>query len=176
MTSIKTAALVAALLTAAAPAAFAQSHTAPVSTPPQTITGTIGPNQFRASKFIGMDVYGKYNQQIGSVQDIVLNRNGTVAAVVISGGNNGDVALPLKDFDASNNRLTLTHLSKQQVQGAQLYHLQAKNGNAGNIGVPVRGGQLGIANATGAPGSHTGTPTDHSGSSSNAYNHPGSGK
>ncbi|HJU15289.1 MAG TPA: PRC-barrel domain-containing protein [Stellaceae bacterium] len=141
MTTVKTGALIAALLTVAAPAAFA-AHMETVQAPPKTIVGTIQPNQFRASKMIGMDVYGMYNQQIGSVQDLVLNRNGTVAAVVFS-ANGKNVALPLNDFTANNNRLTLLHISKQQMNGAAEYHLQNNNTGAGTTGSPLHGGQLG---------------------------------
>lgn len=139
---IKTGVLVAALLTAAAPAALAQTRTMPVSTPPRTIVGTIGPDQIRASKMIGMDVYGKYNQKVGSVDDIILNRSGTVAAVVVS-TNGKDVGLPLSDFNASRNRLTLTNITQQQLNGAAEYHLTDKNTGAGTTGSPVHGGQLG---------------------------------
>jgi len=141
LTTMKTAAFVAALLTAAAPTAFA-AHMESVPTPPKTIVGTIQPNQMRASQVIGMDVYGKYNQKIGSVQDIILNRNGTVAAVVFS-ANGKNVALPLKDFNASHNRLTLTNITKQQVDAAAEYHLTDKNTGAGTTGSPLHGGQLG---------------------------------
>lgn len=147
----KTGVLVAALLTAAAPAVLAQSHMASVPTPPKTITGTIGPNQMRASKMIGMNVYGKYNQQIGSVQDIILDRNGRVAAVVIS-ANGKNIALPLSAFDASHNRLTLMNISLQQANGAAPYHLTDNNTGAGTTGVPVRGGPLGTGAGSGAGG------------------------
>jgi sporulation protein YlmC with PRC-barrel domain len=132
----KTGVLVAALLTAAAPAALAQSHSTPVPTPPRTITGTIGPNQIRASQMIGMDVYGKYNQKIGSVQDIILDRNGRVAAVVVS-ANGKNIGLPLNDFNASHNRLTLTNITQQQLNGAAEYHLTNKNTGAGTTGSPA---------------------------------------
>jgi sporulation protein YlmC with PRC-barrel domain len=149
LTIAKTGALVAALLTAAAPAALAQSHMASVPTPPKTITGTVGPNQIRASKMIGTNVYGMYNQQIGSVQDIILNRSGRVAAVVVS-ANGKNVALPLNDFDASRNRLTLMHISLQELKGAAPFHLTNNNTGAGKTGVPLRGGPLGTGTAVGS--------------------------
>ncbi|HJU15290.1 MAG TPA: PRC-barrel domain-containing protein [Stellaceae bacterium] len=149
MATIRTGALVSALLIAAAPAAFAATHTAPVQTPPKTIAGTIQPNQMRASKLIGMDVYGMYNVKIGSVQDVILNRNGTVAAVVFS-ANGKNVALPLDDFNGSHNRLTLTHLTQQQLKEAGQYNLTNKNTGAGTTGSPLHGGQLGVVSAAGA--------------------------
>jgi sporulation protein YlmC with PRC-barrel domain len=149
MTKTGTGVLVAALLTAAAPAALAQTHTMPVPTPPRTIVGTVGPNQIRASKMIGTDVYGKYNQKIGSVQDIILDRSGRVAAVVIS-ANGKNIALPLNAFDASHNRLTLMNISLQQANGAAPFHLTDNNTGAGTTGVPVRGGPLGTGNAVGS--------------------------
>ena len=153
----KTGVLVAALLTAAAPAALEQTHTKPVPTPPRTIVGTVGPNQNRASKMIGTDVYGKYNQKIGSVQDIILNRSGRVAAVVIS-ANGKNIALPLNDFNASLNRLTLMNISLQQANGAAPFHLTDNNTGAGTTGVPVSGGPLGTGAGTGVGSGASGGP------------------
>jgi sporulation protein YlmC with PRC-barrel domain len=138
----RTGVLVAALLTAAAPAAFAQSHMTAVPTPPQTITGTIGPNQMRASKMIGSTVYDQHNQNIGSLKDIVLNRNGKVAAMVVS-THGKNVALPLNDFTSNHNRLTLTNITNGELREAQRYHLVNKATGAGTTQSPVHGGRLG---------------------------------
>ena len=142
MTSIKTGALVAALLTAAAPAALAQTHLAPLPTAPRTIAGTIGPNQLRASKMIGSTVYDQDNKDIGSLKDIVLDRAGRIAAMVVS-THDKNVALPLNDFTASRNRLTLVNIRDAQLKEAQRYHLTSTTTGAGTSQSPVNGGRLG---------------------------------
>ncbi|MHB2169191.1 PRC-barrel domain-containing protein [Alsobacter sp. R-9] len=43
-------------------------------------------DQWRASKFEGVDVYGANNEKIGDVDDVILDRNGKVEAVVIGVG------------------------------------------------------------------------------------------
>ena len=78
----KYSAALAALLACASPAALAAtSHTA-ANQPEMTIQS----DQLRAHKMIGAAVYDRNNQKIGSVQDLVLNKDGTVADVVVSVG------------------------------------------------------------------------------------------
>ena len=91
----------AALLAAAS--AFAQTGATPSPTPPspsQVLTQQ-SPGQWRASKLVGVDVYGTDNAKIGDVREVLLNRNGAAEAVVIGvGGFLGigekDVAVPFQ--------------------------------------------------------------------------------
>ena len=82
-------ATVAALLIATAPLAYAQqtgtaSHDPTVAAP--NLSGIIQPDQIRASKIIGSGVYDVQNRDIGKVTDVILNRDGRVAAVVVGIG------------------------------------------------------------------------------------------
>jgi hypothetical protein len=43
-------------------------------------------NQWRASKLVGVDVFGADNQRIGDINEVLLNRDGMAAAVVIGVG------------------------------------------------------------------------------------------
>src|ERR1700739_2329173 len=116
----------AAVLAAAAPIARAQTNTNMER--PATVTQTdrnmerhtavnstgdmIQPDQIRASKMIGSSVYDVQNRKLGSVQDVGLNKDGTVADVVIDVGSTlgiggKDVAVRLSDIKTNNNRLTL---------------------------------------------------------------------
>ncbi len=57
------------------------------------------PSEWRASKFMGLDVYGANNEKIGDISEILLDNSGNAKAVVISvGGFLGigakDVAVP----------------------------------------------------------------------------------
>jgi sporulation protein YlmC with PRC-barrel domain len=62
------------------------------------------PNQMMASKLIGTTVVGANNESIGDVNDVIVDRNGQVMAVVIGvGGFLGigekDVAVPFQQLD-----------------------------------------------------------------------------
>jgi hypothetical protein len=61
-------------------------------------------NQWRASRLIGIDVYGADNQKIGDVNEVLVDRQGNADAVVVGvGGFLGigekNVALPFNAFD-----------------------------------------------------------------------------
>src|ERR1700692_1606744 len=92
-------ATLAVLLACASPAALA------ATTQPEI---TIQSDQLRAHKMIGAAVYDRTHQKIGSVQDIVLNKEGTVAQVVVGvgtflgmGGKN--VAVKFGDIKTDNS-------------------------------------------------------------------------
>lgn len=115
----------------------------------------IKPDQMRASKIIGSTVYDRQNQNIGDVKDIVLDKDGQVAAVVVGvGGFLGvgekDVAVKLSDIKTDNNRLTL-NMDKQQLQQAANYQLEDKTTGAGSTVSPVHGGQAGSASGSSSP-------------------------
>ena len=142
-------AAVAALLITTAPLAYAQagtaSHEATAAT--STLSGIIQPDQIRTSKMIGSSVYSVQNVDLGKVQDVILDRDGRVASVVVDvgtflgmGGKN--VAVRLSDIKTDNNRLTLD-LTKDQLQQAQSYQLENPDTGAGSSTSPVQGGQLG---------------------------------
>lgn len=108
---------------------------------------TIGPNQLRASKFIGSSVYDQNNEKIGSVEDLVLNKDGRAALAVVDVGSflgvgGKDVAVSLNEIKTNNDRLTLDR-TKQQLQAAPSYTLDDRNTGAGSSASPVTGGRLG---------------------------------
>jgi sporulation protein YlmC with PRC-barrel domain len=107
----------------------------------------IQPDQIRASKVVGSAVYDVHNRKIGDVKDLVLDRDGRVAAVVVDVGaflgmGGKFVAVNLRDFKTDHNRLTLD-LTKEQLQQAQNYQLENRNTGAGTSASPVHGGHLG---------------------------------
>src|SRR3954454_18410912 len=82
--------------------AFAQTSSTPPS-PGQFITQQ-SPGQWRASKLVGVDVYGTDNAKVGDVREVLLNQDGAAEAVVIGvGGFLGigekDVAVPFKALE-----------------------------------------------------------------------------
>jgi len=73
---------------------------------------SIQSDQIRASKVVGSTVYDRQNRDIGRVKDIILDRDGKVAEVIVDVGavlgmGGKLVAVHWSDFKTDNNRLTL---------------------------------------------------------------------
>ena len=146
MSKATNAAVFAAIIAAAAPAAYAQTRTMP-ETRTAVTSNMIQPDEVRASKMIGSTVYDVQNRSIGSVKDIVFNRTGNVDAVVVDVGSflgvgGKYVAVPINDIKTDNNRLTLDR-SKEQLQQMAKYELENPNTGAGTSPSPTTGGSLG---------------------------------
>src|SRR5262249_43260827 len=112
-----------------------------------TAPNTIQPAQVRASKMLGSTVYDVQNRNIGSVKDLVIDKDGTVAHVVVDVGSflgmgGKYVAVPLSDIKTDHNRLTLDR-TKEQLQQMAAYDLENRNTGAGSSTSPVIGGRLG---------------------------------
>lgn len=126
-------AAVAALLIAAAPLAYAATGTG---------SHTVQPNQIRASKMIGSSVYSSQNANIGTVQDVIVDRDGRVASVVVDVGTflgmgGKDVAVRFSAIKSDhNNRLTLD-MTKGQLEKAQSYRLVNPDISAGSSTAPA---------------------------------------
>ena len=159
--SIGASAALAALLALTAPAlAQAPAPRNTTSVPSAAAPGdqrseTVRPDQIRANKFIGATVYDSQNQKIGPVQDIVLDKDGRVADVIVDvggflgiGGKN--VAVKYSDIKTDNNRLTLNR-TKDQLRQAANFQLEDRTTGAGTSASPVTGGRLGTG--TGSSGS-----------------------
>jgi len=148
-------AAVALALAAAAPVAYAQTattHDTRVAAS-DTLPHRIQADEIRASKMIGSAVYDVQNRKIGSVDDVILNKDGKVDAVVIDVGSflgmgGKDVAVLPSDIKTDNNRLTLDR-TKEQLQQMASYNLENKNTGAGTSTSPVEGGRLQTAPSPG---------------------------
>jgi sporulation protein YlmC with PRC-barrel domain len=128
-------AIMAAMMAVSMPAAYAQTTTTAPSTMPRsaampaTTMTQMTPDQVRASKFIGSTVYDVQNQNIGSVKDLIFDRDGRIEAAVIDVGTflgmgGKYVAVKLSDIKTANDRLTLD-MSKDQLKSAQEYRFPA---------------------------------------------------
>jgi sporulation protein YlmC with PRC-barrel domain len=142
-------AAVALALAAAAPVVCAQTAT----THDALVAYSIQTDEIRASKMIGSAVYDVQNRNIGSVDDVILNKDGKVDAVVIDVGSflgmgGKDVAVLPSDIKTDNNRLTLDR-TKEQLQQMASYNLENKNTGAGTSTSPVEGGRLQTAPSPG---------------------------
>jgi sporulation protein YlmC with PRC-barrel domain len=148
-------AAVALALAAAAPVAYAQTattHDTRVAAS-DTLPHSIQADEIRASKMIGSAVYDVQNRKIGSVDDVILNKDGKVDAVVIDVGSflgmgGKDVAVLPSDIKTDNSRLTLDR-TKEQLQQMASYNLENKNTGAGTSTSPVEGGRLQTAPSPG---------------------------
>ncbi len=155
MTKSTLTAAVSAILMATSPLAYAQVNTAPheVGATATNPTGTeIQIDQFRASKMLGSTVYDVHNRDIGSVKDLVIDKDGRVADAVVDVGTflgmgGKYVAVPLSTIKTDNNRLTLD-MTKEQLQAAQAYNLENPNTGSGSSTSPVTGGHLGSASGS----------------------------
>ena len=152
MNKFRISAAVAALLITATPLAYAQTSTTTrmqVATTTNQVGTTIQPDQIRASKMIGSSVYDLHNRDIGNVKDLIVDRDGKVAAAVVDVGTflgmgGKYVAVSLNDIKTDNNRLTLD-MTKEQLQQAKAYRLENEDTGAGTSASPVRGGHLGTS-------------------------------
>jgi sporulation protein YlmC with PRC-barrel domain len=150
VSKVSTAVAFAAIMSAAMPVAYAQTaanhdRPAPMRATPSALS--IQPDQMRASKMIGSTVYDVQNRDIGSVKDLILDKDGRVAAVVVDVGSflgvgGKYVAVRLGAIKSDNNRLTLD-LTKGQLKQMAEYHLINQNTGAGETTSPPTGGQLG---------------------------------
>jgi sporulation protein YlmC with PRC-barrel domain len=141
-----------ALMLGAMPMAYAQTSQHPMNSNAQATNAnraeeTIQPDQIRASKMIGSSVYDVQNRNIGKVRDLVLDKDGKVAAVVIDVGTflgmgGKTVAVKLSDLKTDNNRITLDR-TKEQLQQMATFRLENRNTGAGSTTSPVHGGRLG---------------------------------
>ena len=96
---------------------------------------------------IGSAVYDVQNRKIGSVADLILNKDGKVDSVVVDVGSflgmgGKHVAVPPSEMKTDNDRLTLDR-TKEQLQQMARYDLENRNTGAGTSTSPVEGGRLG---------------------------------
>jgi sporulation protein YlmC with PRC-barrel domain len=132
---LKTMTLVSVLLLAASPLALAQTTTTPPpQTPPAATTPSGQPmwyshqaDEMRASKLIGIKVVNTANETIGDINEIVLGKDGNVAAVIVGVGGflgmgEGEVAVNFKSIrmtrDQNNNLVLTMDATKDSLKAA----------------------------------------------------------
>lgn len=154
MTKSNLSAAFAAVLLATAPLAYAQVGASPRTTAMATNpAGTeIQSDQFRAGQMIGSTVYDVQNRDIGSVKDLIVDKDGRISSAVLDVGTflgmgGKYIAVPLSQIKTDNNRLTLD-MTKEQLQQARAFRLENTDTGAGGTTSPVNGGHLGSASGT----------------------------
>jgi len=135
-----------ALLMAASLPVYAQSSSTSSTTQPTKVTATqLQPGQMRATQLDGATVYDTQNQKVGDIKDIIIDRDGKVAAVVIDvgaflgiGGKNVAVSMNELKFtqDNSNKPRVTADMTKDQLKAAQAFDLNLRNTSSGTTTAP----------------------------------------
>lgn len=113
---------------AASPASAVQDGSA--------LTTTVPAGALTISTYYNVDVYDQQDNKIGDVNDILLDKDGKVQAVIVGvGGFIGvgekDVAVPftaLKVADKNGNRYLVMNASKEALESAQGYSYDRNQG------------------------------------------------
>ena len=149
-----------ALLLAAGSPAYAQPSSSTASSSSSTSASTssapaprvaatqLQPGQLRATQMDGATVYDARNQKVGEVKDIILDKDGKVAAVVLDVGaflgiGGKYVAVGMNDLkiteDNNNKPRFAVDMTKEQLKAAQAYDLNApsRNTSSGSTTAPA---------------------------------------
>jgi hypothetical protein len=97
--------------TMSSPSAMSSSSASAATTGSSQFLTQEAPDQWRASKLVGVDVYGPNDEKVGDINDVLISHDGKVAAVVIGvGGFLGigekNVALPYASLQWSEQPRT----------------------------------------------------------------------
>jgi hypothetical protein len=126
---------------------------------------TLESGKFRASDLMGQDVYNQQDEGIGSIGDVILDRNGQISAVVIDlGGIGAEVAVRYDAFRFEPEK----EPAAQAVNGSG-----DKAGRSSTSSAPDRaaGGQAGGTDpSTGSAGKGAGNPPKAKGSAAEDAN------
>jgi len=136
----------------AATMTLANAQTAPTTTTSQPAKSTetgpaartaistnhLMPGQIRVTEMNGATVYDKENQNLGDVKDIILDKDGRVAAVILNVGatlgmGGKYVAVAMNDIKVTteNNKPRFTmNMTKDELKSAQAYDLSEKSGTS----------------------------------------------
>jgi hypothetical protein len=131
-------------------------------------------NQWRASKLIGVNVYGSDNERIGDVNEVLVDRQGNADAVVVGvGGFLGigekNVALPFNAFEwqmEDTRRTASTSGSGSSSSGSSAPRSTSSTANSGDVASTAPAGTTATTGSgTGASGT-TASTSSAGGSSS----------
>jgi len=96
--------------------------------------GVTEPGQLRASKLLGRAIYNSRDIKIGAIKELVLDKDGKVAAVIVDvafvGFGDKYVAVNLSDIRTNNNHLALDRTS-DQLQQMTSYKLESEDSGTG---------------------------------------------
>jgi sporulation protein YlmC with PRC-barrel domain len=134
-----------ALLMAASLPVYAQTTTTTTSTStPRVVATQLQPGQIRATQMDGATVYDAQNQKVGDIKDVIIDRDGKVAAVVLDVGaflgvGGKYVAVGMNDLKITqdNKPRFSVEMSKDQLKAAQAFDLNLRNTSTGTTTPPA---------------------------------------
>ena len=144
----------AVILAASMPMAYGADTPTTTTANPPTMTTTVHtsvptnhimPGQIRATQMDGATVYDAQGKNIGDVKDIILDKQGKVAAVVLDVGSflgmgGKHVAVSMNDikvdFDNNNKPKFSVDMTKDQLKAAQAFDLSEKTATTGSSTAP----------------------------------------
>src|SRR5712672_2315130 len=150
-----------ALLMAASLPVYAQTSSTSTSTPAKVTATQLQPGQLRATQMDGSTVYDSQNQKVGDIKDIILDKDGKVAAVVLDVGaflgiGGKYVAVSMNDLkitqDNNSNKPRFTvDMTKDQLKAAQAFDLNARTTSTGTTTPPANRPTNSTTTAPGTP-------------------------
>lgn len=133
------------LMAASLPVCAQTSSTTTASTSAPRVAATqLQPGQIRATQMDGATVYDAQNQKLGDIKDIILDKDGKVAAVVLDvgaflgvGGKYVAVSMnDLKITQDNNKPRFAVDMTKDQLKSAQVFELNPRNTSTGTTAPP----------------------------------------
>ena len=121
--------------------ALAQSPTAPSNPAPAAASSSSFQGNWRASKMVGLSVYNDKNESIGSINDLLTEKDGKIKAVVIGVGG----------FLGVGEHLVAIPFEKVKFVSEPVAYTGASNGAGGNR--PASSTTTGAAGTNTAPSS-----------------------
>ena len=142
----------AVILAASMPMAYA-ADTPTAATPPSSATTVhttvpanhIMPGQIRTTQMDGATVYDAHGKNIGDIKDMIHDKQGRIAAVVLDVGSflgmgGKFVAMSMNDikvdFDNNNKPKFSVDMTKDQLKAAQAFDLNEKTATTGSSTAP----------------------------------------
>lgn len=153
--------LIAAMMsTALVGTAVAQSSTAPSTSPPSaTAPSTTAPSSkadklaststegdWRATKLVGVNVYNDANEKLGAISDLILDKEGKIAKVVIGVG--GFLGMGEHNIAVNYDQLKWVN---EPVKTTTSDARSPSAGGAGSMGTGMTGGGSTVGSARSAP-------------------------
>ncbi len=142
------------MMAASMPMAYAADTVTTTTSNPPTMTTTVHTavptnhimaGQIRATQMDGATVYDAQGKNLGDVKDIILEKSGKIAAVVLDVGSflgmgGKFVAVSMNDlkvdFDSNNKPKFSIDLTKDQLKAAQAFDLSEKTATTGSSTAP----------------------------------------
>jgi sporulation protein YlmC with PRC-barrel domain len=126
----------------------------------------MNPDQWRASKLVGVNIYGQNNEKIGDVNEVLIDRKGNADAIVVGvGGFLGmgekDVALPFSavEWKYDRNDLSTASTNRPATTGTTAANPPASGSMAAN---PPATGTAGAPATTGTTAANRPATADRS--------------